>query len=884
MQNQLLPSASKTVAPFAAVPLKRKTQSSAPARPKEPKQIRRMEDTAGPSGTILIDGRPTPVAIQYGSRIEELEAVIREHLGTGKFFLVAAALREIEDARMYEPEKNIYIYASNKFAFNRRTTNTYLCSASVYASLAEDPKLPVPINISHIRSLHKFPPEIRRFIWAEVCRSGQPVTEEQVFSTTAKFVSGVSFTDLNSEIYTPKHIITLAKQVIGKESFDLDPATTAHANANHQNQLAVTFYDESVDGLSKPWFGDIWLSPPYGINPAGSSKQAKWFFHAEDQFFAKTIRSACILLKVDLGQSWFVRVLNYPHCFFHHKIIFSTPTGREKVFPDDAHMLVYMGPHVELFCEKFKNLGSIPGVNTWCQGLSKEASTACEHNNLQFSLADLQNSYFSPNASNLRQYGIKPVLPSVNVTPSAEYVTALLASKKCGGTADAQQTPVESVNQDGQKRRLAVSSLLSTSNAGANQIGQQKTPSFTSLLAFKSSGVNQAAQRQTPYATALLASNNAVASQSGKQLLLTSQHAAAGPAGQQQTPYIAALLASHNSAASQSGHQQIPNVTSLLASQSVAEHQAGQQQTSHVASLRANHAAQQQTPNATSIFALQSAATNQARQQQTANVTSLLASQSQQQTPNTVSPVTPQNADAPQAVQEQRQEELVDDYENISMAVDIPSPNRDQVNSVNDILPKGIVAPPPSTIADLLAVLQPLVPQFQQTQTLQPSKPNPSAQAAHQSSKPTPSARIAQPVAKPAVRSTPKPTANVASLLQAASSPWESIIDPKPTPHAQGRMEELAAAAMNLCELGGKRWKTNNAPEPTSSSRAPAKSLALPPTQAELLAASATAPKPAPILAKPQTPISFGLEDLIGRSSVGSVASVAEGPKGPKRV
>ena len=42
---------------------------------------------------------------------------------------------------------------------------------------------------------------------------------------------------------------------------DLDPASCAEANKIVQ---AKQFYSQRDDGLKQPWFGRIWLNPPYG--------------------------------------------------------------------------------------------------------------------------------------------------------------------------------------------------------------------------------------------------------------------------------------------------------------------------------------------------------------------------------------------------------------------------------------------------------------------------------------------------------------------------------------------------------------------------------------------------------------------------------------------
>jgi hypothetical protein len=61
--------------------------------------------------------------------------------------------------------------------------------------------------------------------------------------------------DTSVEWFTPPEII----HALGK--FDLDPCSS-HI-AWRFNQSAQKFYTASDDGLSKEWFGRVWLNPPY---------------------------------------------------------------------------------------------------------------------------------------------------------------------------------------------------------------------------------------------------------------------------------------------------------------------------------------------------------------------------------------------------------------------------------------------------------------------------------------------------------------------------------------------------------------------------------------------------------------------------------------------
>lgn len=153
--------------------------------------------------------------------------------------------------------------------------------------------------------------------------------------------TGVAFSDLSNEFYTPPDIIAAAKKVIGKLQFDLDPASCNFANELHENNIAKNVMDERMNGLSLPWAGDVWLSPPSGTDKSGNSRQSIWFLTAEAKYLSGEISSCHLLLRIDYGAEWFLQALNYPYCHFNTKITFTTPTGREKARLED-YIVVYM--------------------------------------------------------------------------------------------------------------------------------------------------------------------------------------------------------------------------------------------------------------------------------------------------------------------------------------------------------------------------------------------------------------------------------------------------------------------------------------------------------------------------------------------------------------
>ena len=72
------------------------------------------------------------------------------------------------------------------------------------------------------------------------------------------------------EYYTQAYIIDLVRQVLG--DIDLDPASCIEANKVVQAKYIFTKED---DGLTKPWFGKVWMNHPFHKGEKACSKKCK---------------------------------------------------------------------------------------------------------------------------------------------------------------------------------------------------------------------------------------------------------------------------------------------------------------------------------------------------------------------------------------------------------------------------------------------------------------------------------------------------------------------------------------------------------------------------------------------------------------------------------
>lgn len=155
----------------------------------------------------------------------------------------------------------------------------------------------------------------------------------------------------NNEWYTPVHFIEAARKTMG--SINTDPASCAVAQLNVK---ADVFYTEDTNGLDKPWFGNVWMNPPY------SGKLIKLFIQKlSEELASGNITQATVLVDNATETQWADSLLRKCDavCFLTKRIKFLDETGKPKNTPLQGQMVLYFGYNSTNFSLNFQDLGTV---------------------------------------------------------------------------------------------------------------------------------------------------------------------------------------------------------------------------------------------------------------------------------------------------------------------------------------------------------------------------------------------------------------------------------------------------------------------------------------------------------------------------------------------
>lgn len=160
--------------------------------------------------------------------------------------------------------------------------------------------------------------------------------------------------------YTPSWLVEAARCALGG-AIDLDPASCAEANCTVG---ARTFYTEEDDGLGRPWFGNVFLNPPYG-RAGPKSGAGVWLERAVVDHDRGAVTAAVVVLKAAVGYGWFNQVWSRHVCFLTKRVVFTRgtsappPTSSREYAHPCGTAVVYLGRDTRRFVDAFDRLGEI---------------------------------------------------------------------------------------------------------------------------------------------------------------------------------------------------------------------------------------------------------------------------------------------------------------------------------------------------------------------------------------------------------------------------------------------------------------------------------------------------------------------------------------------
>jgi phage N-6-adenine-methyltransferase len=153
----------------------------------------------------------------------------------------------------------------------------------------------------------------------------------------------------SGEYNTPLKLIEMAGCVLG--GIDLDPASNVVAQ---QIVQATKYYTITDNGLTKDWYGNIWLNPPY-------NDLSSWVNKLIDEIERRHVSSAIMLSHNGTDSRWFDLALEWAAsvCFVRGTFQFLDGNGEERVQRSAwGSVFFYYGREAKVFEDVFCQIGN----------------------------------------------------------------------------------------------------------------------------------------------------------------------------------------------------------------------------------------------------------------------------------------------------------------------------------------------------------------------------------------------------------------------------------------------------------------------------------------------------------------------------------------------
>ncbi len=333
-----------------------------------------------------------PLSATERSRLEHCEQEIERGIKT--FFAVGSALSEINDSRLYRCEfPNFGSYCRERWNIGRAHAYRLIESAGVIENLSPNGDGILPANEAQARELLPYEPEAQKALWQIIVSTvpkGSKVTAGHIRSVALAVSeiavqrgmddgSGVTkpfaqlldariteetyerlqrqqthiqdkLSDSDEWLTAASPFLDAARKTLGK--IDLDPASCAQAN---QIIKAKTFWTKEDDGLSRQWFGRVWLNGPFSFPLVQD-----FTLYAVSQHDKGNTKAAIILTNNSTDAGWFQLLLRrFPVCFASSRVPFWRVDREGTGGARQGQAFIYLGSDEALFIKEFSPLGTI---------------------------------------------------------------------------------------------------------------------------------------------------------------------------------------------------------------------------------------------------------------------------------------------------------------------------------------------------------------------------------------------------------------------------------------------------------------------------------------------------------------------------------------------
>lgn len=150
-----------------------------------------------------------------------------------------------------------------------------------------------------------------------------------------------------NEWYTPNEI---SDRVIGVlKTIDLDPASSEAAN---NFIMAKHYYTKEDNGLTKDWYGNVWVNPPYSRKSV--SKFADHIINQRGNF-----TQAIVLVNNATETNWLQSLIANCDCIclLNGRIKYLDENGDRSNAPLQGQVVLYFGEDISSFIKEFSNIG-----------------------------------------------------------------------------------------------------------------------------------------------------------------------------------------------------------------------------------------------------------------------------------------------------------------------------------------------------------------------------------------------------------------------------------------------------------------------------------------------------------------------------------------------